>query len=215
MTVPTRTYYYEFEVSLIGVTPRIWRRFQIRRNCTFHELHDTIQKACGWLDYHLYEFRECTGDEPYERGEWIACSPFMEPWEPDEVIPSATQIRLDDHFPTGRDVKAIYVYDFGDNWRHLVEMKQVVQLQGTRRRHMLGGERAFPPEDCGSLTGYEECVRAASMPRAEVCRMEDSAVRDDLLQLKEWLGDWEPEHFDPAAAARAFSRPVRYPDPYD
>lgn len=76
---PTKTFYYEFEISLIGVTPRIWCHFQSRKNCTFHELHDTIQKACGWLDYHLYEFRMYTGDEPFDRGEWIACSPFMQP----------------------------------------------------------------------------------------------------------------------------------------
>ncbi len=58
------------------------------------------------------------------------------------------RIRLDEHFPMGRDIPAIYVYDFGDTWQHLLEMIEVVQLQGTGRRHMLGGARAFPPEDC-------------------------------------------------------------------
>ena len=55
--MPGKINYYEFEVSLEGVRPRIWRRFQLRKNSTFLELHDTIQKACGWQNYHLFDFR--------------------------------------------------------------------------------------------------------------------------------------------------------------
>jgi len=55
--MPTTTTYYEFEVSLEGIKPRIWRRFLLRKDSTFHELHDTIQRACGWQDRHLYAFR--------------------------------------------------------------------------------------------------------------------------------------------------------------
>jgi len=50
--------YLEFEVSLEQISPRIWRRFLLRSLSTFHELRDTIQKACGWQDYHLYHFLE-------------------------------------------------------------------------------------------------------------------------------------------------------------
>ncbi|MGH8897220.1 MAG: IS1096 element passenger TnpR family protein [Egibacteraceae bacterium] len=51
-------------------------------------------------------------------------------------------------------------------------------------RRLLDGGRAFPPEDCGGLWGYEKCVRVA-------CGGEDPEGR------REWLGDdWDPEVFD-------------------
>jgi hypothetical protein len=208
----TKTFYFEFEVSLLGVTPAIWRRFQIRKNCDFHELHDTIQKACGWLDYHLYEFREYTGKEPFQWGERIACSPFVEAWDPGEVIPDARQTRLDEYFPLGRDIKVLYEYDFGDSWQHLVEMKEVKQLLGRRRRFLLDGERAFPPEDCGGIPGYEECVGAARMSDTEFEQIEDEVEKDELATRKPWIGDWHPEQFDFAEVSKEFDRPVHYPE---
>ena len=34
--------YFEFEVSLQGIKPRIWRRFQLRATATFADLHWAI-----------------------------------------------------------------------------------------------------------------------------------------------------------------------------
>jgi hypothetical protein len=49
--------YYEFEVELTGLRPRIWRRFYLTSGATFEALHGAIQAAFGWQGYHLYEFR--------------------------------------------------------------------------------------------------------------------------------------------------------------
>jgi len=49
--------YYEFEVSLQEIQPRIWRRFLLRTTSTFTHLHDAIQDCFGWQDDHLWEFR--------------------------------------------------------------------------------------------------------------------------------------------------------------
>ncbi len=48
--------YFEFEIELLEITPRIWRRFLINNEATFMNLHYAIQQAFGWQDYHLYEF---------------------------------------------------------------------------------------------------------------------------------------------------------------
>jgi hypothetical protein len=37
----------QFEVRLIGIKPRIWRRFQLAANATFQHLHNAIQDAFG------------------------------------------------------------------------------------------------------------------------------------------------------------------------
>ena len=34
------------------------RRFLLRTTNTFQKLHDAIQTACGWLDYHLFAFHD-------------------------------------------------------------------------------------------------------------------------------------------------------------
>jgi hypothetical protein len=45
--------YSEFEVSLVAIEPRIWRRFQLAETSTFDHLHRTIQAAFGWEGCHL------------------------------------------------------------------------------------------------------------------------------------------------------------------
>ncbi|MFA9476966.1 plasmid pRiA4b ORF-3 family protein [Phycisphaerales bacterium AB-hyl4] len=191
--------------------PRIWRRFLIRKNCSFHELHDTIQRACGWLDYNLYEFRQWTGKEPFERGDGIASSPYDESWDVDEVIPNGCQVQLADHLPFGGQFKLAYEYDFGDSWLHLIELKGVQQLPGTSRRHLIGGERAFPPEDCGSITGYERCLQAFVMSETEIAELDDPAERSELEMTKQWLGDWHPQRFDFDAITNEFKQRVNWP----
>jgi hypothetical protein len=54
VTMPS---YYEFEVSLQGVKPKTWRRFQLRTDASFLDLHYAIQLACGWENAHLFAFR--------------------------------------------------------------------------------------------------------------------------------------------------------------
>ena len=42
--------YFEFEVELTGVKPRIWRRFLVPKGATFLDLHQATQDACGLGD---------------------------------------------------------------------------------------------------------------------------------------------------------------------
>lgn len=49
--------HYDFEVSLCDVEPRIHRRFLLRDAGAFATLHNAIQDACGWENYHMFAFR--------------------------------------------------------------------------------------------------------------------------------------------------------------
>ena len=80
--------YFEFEVTLKEGEPKIWRRFLIRANATFADLHDAIQEACGWTDSHLFAFETRTGKP-------IAGIPDEESEKPD---PPANRVRLSDYF---------------------------------------------------------------------------------------------------------------------
>ena len=50
--------YLQFEVSLLDIEPRIWRRFLLRDTTTFNALSKAIQDAGPWKGYHLWEFCE-------------------------------------------------------------------------------------------------------------------------------------------------------------
>ncbi|MGB2821998.1 MAG: plasmid pRiA4b ORF-3 family protein [Phycisphaerae bacterium] len=197
--MPSVTAYCEFEVSLEGIKPRIWRRFRLRKNSTFHELHDTIQRACGWQDCHLYAFH------PVGSRELLAVSPYYA--EEGEVVPVATAIGIDTFFDY-ECTPCIYQYDFGDDWEHLVELKGIERLPSQGRRKLIGGERAFPPEDCGGVHGYYQCLEAFRISDAELERLDDE-TKEELLSVRSWFGDWDPERFDFEATARELRRRVR------
>ena len=136
------TKYYEFEVSLKDVEPKLWRRFQLPSTGTFEDLHDAIQDACGWENCHLYMFRNFGRDKK----ETVDC----------EV---ANDVMLESFFSNKR--KCEYVYDFGDDWFHEVQCKTIA-LDESFKRRLVAGEGTFPPEDCGGVWGYERCLAILS-----------------------------------------------------
>lgn len=47
---------HQLKVTLKGSKPPIRRRLQVRGNVTLPELHDILQVAFSWEDYHLHQF---------------------------------------------------------------------------------------------------------------------------------------------------------------
>jgi hypothetical protein len=180
--------FFSFKVRLLDVEPPIWRRFLIRKTATFMDLHEAIQDACRWGNYHLFAFHET------ENGPVIAGIPDDSYGVPD---PDATEVKLSSYFRKGGPTACYYQYDFGDDWWHEVVLEKTVNRQDGFSRQLVDGARAFPPEDCGGTPGYEDCV---AVRRGEKPEYQD---RDELL---EWHEDWSPEEFDLAAAKATFDR---------
>ena len=126
---------------------------------------------------------------------------------PGRSTPLDGDVLLVDRF-LKRAKQCVYVYDFGDYWEHLVELKQVVELPEKFVRRLVGGERAFPPEDCGSLPGYEECCEAFGMSDGDLAKLKrsDPEMWDEMESRKEWMGDWDPERLDLKALKTVFGR---------
>ena len=190
----TKTNYLEFEVTLLNVGPRLWRRFLLRPNFSFEELHGAIQMACGWGFCHLYEFR----DEDDE------CIAGAEQIEDEGKVPPASSVTLKSYFKQAGQ-ECMYIYDFGDYWEHRVKLVQKVALPERFVQRLTGGEGMFPPEDCGSTPGYEDCVMACRLTPAQISEL-DPDEREDILARKEWMGDWRPDGFDLEAAKMNFER---------
>jgi len=195
--------YLELEISLMYAEPRIWRRFLIASGASFADLHNAIQVACGWDNYHLYEFFEMK-KKPTSRmvrpGESIARpeDAFID----DKNVPSDEDVRLGSYFNRKGKV-CLYRYDFGDDWKHLVELKKIVEEPKKFNRRLTGGERAFPPEDCGGIYGYETCCTAATISESELLEL-DEDTRCEIEEHRDWMGEWHPEDFNLEKAKKRF-----------
>lgn len=184
--------YYEFEVALQEIQPRIWRRLLLRTTATFADLHKAIQDSFGWMNYHLWEFRL-----PTWQGRPIAGLPGGE--EYDRPTPDAKRVKLNTYFTGKRVVEwCEYAYDFGDDWIHDVKLVAVRSEKESFRRRLLQGDRACPPEDCGGTRGYERMVHYVQTG--------EDRDGDEGVDLGSWLNGWRPDGFDLAAAKAAFDR---------
>jgi len=46
----------QLKIELEDINPKIWRRFLVKNNISFHDLHNIIQLVMGWENYHMFEF---------------------------------------------------------------------------------------------------------------------------------------------------------------
>ncbi len=183
---------HQFLVVLAHTDPLVWRRIQISGDYSFWDLHVAIQDAMGWLDYHLHEF---TVTHPKTGRVLRIGIPDQE--GPDEPALPGWEVSVTEHFLSGGPL-ALYVYDFGDDWRHVLmyEGASPPEPPATYPR-CLGGARACPPEDCGGPHRYAEVLAALADPR--------HPERADLLAGMN--GDFDPAAFD--AATVVFDDPAK------
>ena len=52
--VPTEI--YQIKVTLKGVSPPVWRRVLVSADMTLGDLHEVLQIAMGWGNYHMHDF---------------------------------------------------------------------------------------------------------------------------------------------------------------
>ncbi len=165
---------FQIKIIMEGITPKIWRRILVKDTISFHDLHNVIQLVMGWGNYHLYSF--------YAHKEEIG---IPDPDFRNELL-NAKKIKLKDKLSLKQ--KFGYVYDFGDNWEHLLTVEKILDHKdGAPVPVCLEGERAGPPEDCGSYPGYYELMRIQKNKK-------HSEYKERIVG---WLGeDFDFEHFD-------------------
>jgi Plasmid pRiA4b ORF-3-like protein len=171
---------WQLKVTIKGSKPPIWRRIQVPANLSLSTLHQILQIALGWDNYHLYEFQ--IGDEHYGEPTKDDAS-----WGPE--VRSARRARLN-RVVGGEGGKFVYQYDFGDDWEHAIVVEKVLPAEiGTQYPRCVTGKRACPPEDCGGIWGYYNLLTALRDPQHE-----------EHAQMLEWVGgEFDPEAFDASA----------------
>jgi hypothetical protein len=173
---------YQLKITLKDIRPPIWRRVLVP-DCSLETLHEVIQAAMGWENYHLYDFE-------------VGGTRYTDPRGRDELdMEDASRARLS-QVARGEKAKLRYTYDFGDNWQHEVLVEKVLPPEEAATYPVcIGGKRACPPEDVGGPWGYREFAEAIKDPEHE--------RHEEFLG---WRGGFDPEAFDPDAVDRALRR---------
>ena len=90
-----------------------------------------------------------------------------------------------------------FAYDFGDGWRHEVELEKVsnYSYKGIQPK-CIDGAWNCPPDDCGGPHGYENFL--------EVIRDPEHLEHENMLR---WIGGtFDPEAFSLRSVNRALSK---------
>jgi len=180
---------YQFKVGLKGIEPIIWRRIQVPAKYSFWDLHVAIQDAMGWLDYHLHAFRV---RQKHKRKPTEIGIPSDE-WDGEPVVPG-WEVTITDFFTEpGQAIE--YEYDFGDGWVHEVLLESILlKEKDAKYPRCIGGERACPPEDCGSIPGYYRLLESLRDPT-------HTEYEENIAWLKGHARNYypyDPEKFNPA-----------------
>jgi hypothetical protein len=164
---------YQLKITLGEVKPPVWRRIQVE-DCSLAGLHDIIQVCMGWSNSHLYSF-ELDGVE------------YGDPETADDGDFCDSDSRKLSQIASEGPSKFTYLYDFGDDWEHVVKIEKVLPPEANvKYPRCVAGERACPPEDCGGAYGYENLLEAIQNPKHE-----------EHEEILEWVGGkFDPEAFD-------------------
>jgi hypothetical protein len=181
---------YQFKITLNYTEPPIWRRIQVP-DCTLHQLHEHIQSAMGWENYHLYEFNV--------KGDRYGDPDTMNDDFMDMECADATTSMLSDILPDkGKKFAFKYTYDFGDDWNHIIQFEGRPAPEPKAKYPLcVEGERACPPEDVGGVPGYYYCLEALADPKHEA-----------HAEMKEWIGRFDPEKFDAKRVTKAMRKGI-------
>jgi Plasmid pRiA4b ORF-3-like protein len=169
----------QIRITLDEIEPKVWRRLVVPLKWNLEQLHLAIQAAFNWWNYHLHEFR--IGGLRYGNVELLEEGAF----EGDPRTFDEREVRLRDF--EGPGTSFVYIYDFGDDWHHTVEIEKLLAPEvAPKQGSCVAGARARPPEDVGGVPGYERFLAVIADP-------EDPEHAD----MKRWCGGhFDPEWFD-------------------
>ncbi len=176
---------YQLKITLVGISPPIWRRVLVPSTLTISKLHDALQVCMGWTNSHLHQFEK---DGRY--------------WGKPETDDYGIELLDERRVPVGQLLQAegdslSYLYDLGDKWRHTVYLEKIVPSESPSPVPVcLAGERRCPPEDVGGPSGYEEFLAVIFEPGHE-----------DSERFRQWGGGtFHAEEFNLKAVNDALER---------
>jgi Plasmid pRiA4b ORF-3-like protein len=181
---------YQLKITLLGMDAPIWRRIQVPSTVSLSSLHDVLQAVMGWTNSHLHQF---------EKGGKYWGVPDDDGFDDDIEVINESWVPVEEVLNAEGD-SMVYVYDFGDDWRHEVVLEKIVASDTPTKPVCFAGERRCPPEDIGGPHGYQEFLEVIFQPGHE-----------EFEHYREWAGNpVHAEEFDVKAVNDRLSR-MRWP----
>lgn len=180
---------YTLRVTLRGLKPAIYRKFNVPSNISLRHLSELLLPLMGWEGYHLNQFRK-------------GYNYYAPAYQRDNEMPisfgSAQNFNQEDYTLSdilsekGKSIE--WEYDFGDSWYHDVKLSSIGDYsEGEPRISFIKGERACPPEDCGSIWGYMGLLELHAKLKA---RKRLTKEEKDHLEWFDMDKDFDPAEFD-------------------
>ncbi|WP_113930621.1 plasmid pRiA4b ORF-3 family protein [Bacillus sp. P14.5] len=147
----------QLKVTLKLEDHAVWRRITIPTNYNFKQLHNVLQIAFNWQNSHLYDFMVKSKDQGEPLMNIVS---YRDAFNEESELPMKmeTEVELSQCLETA----ILYTYDFGDNWRHEIQVENVIQDYKVNYPVCTEGEGSAPPEDVGGVPGFEEFIRVIS-----------------------------------------------------
>jgi hypothetical protein len=142
------------KVSLHGAKPPVWRRLELPSTMTLDRVHEVLQVAFEWEDFHLHQFETVCGEfgNPDRTADWSELS--------DESAVALGQVA------EAERAKAVYRYDFGDDWRHDIVVEKILPaVPGVAYPRCTGGKGTGPKEDSGGIWVFNDERAYQGRPR--------------------------------------------------
>lgn len=181
---------FVFKIKVDGSQkPPIWRKVKVNEDVTFDQFHIIIQTLFGWDGSHMYKFSpKGWGSRPEISYNFDDDFGMEAPFSKASTFPhgeryDAEEIKLKDYFKVPKQT-IIYIYDFGDDWTHTVELvevsneKVIVPL-------CISGKGSNLTDDCGGIWGFYDMVEAVNNPE-----------HPEHEEYREWLGMEDDEKWD-------------------
>jgi hypothetical protein len=171
---PAHNVIVQIKVKLLGVSkPPVWRQLQLRADTRLDQLHEILQAALGWENYHMHGFS-------FRDEEFGVRDPGL--GHADERKVTVGEL-------TDIGTRFRYTYDFGDGWEHEIVVEHLLDPDpDTHYPTLIAAKGACPPEDCGGTWGYANLKEALADPS-----------HDEHKDMLEWLGLDTAGEFDPTA----------------
>jgi Plasmid pRiA4b ORF-3-like protein len=178
---PAHNVIVQIKIKLLGVTkPPVWRRVQLRADTRLDQLHEILQAALGWENYHLHAFSFGDGE--------------FGPRDPELALDFSDERQVTLGELTDLGARFRYTYDFGDNWEHEILVEDLLDPDPHTHTHypiLVAAKGACPPEDSGGPWGYTDLK--AILPRLA------NPSDEQHQEMLEWLGLENGSDFDPNA----------------
>jgi len=168
-------------ISLDDIRPEIWRVVENQTSASLKAVHDVIQAAIGWQDYHLRDFD--AGGRRYG---------LPDPEWPIDDLAAAKNTKLASLIERGV-TKMTYTCDMGDDWRRTITI-EAVETGDAKINYprFVAGQRRCPPEDVGGLPGFENFLDIIADP-----------AHPEHREVLRWYGrPYDPEDKAELAAKR-------------